>query len=212
MSPFNNIGNVPFDINVLASLFPDIKYITEKAISLVDTGRIIRLKKGYYVASEKETGKPISRGLVANHMYGPSYVSLSFALRHYGLIPERVYTVQSITTKHSRDFENSLGLFRYLNCSREYFHIGVQIIGEGGVSFLMATPEKALCDIINFSKGVNLRFVKDVEAYLREDIRFDMDSLKSFNLNILRQCERVSRKKQNIRNLIKFIEQYERGL
>lgn len=51
------------------------------------------------------------RELIANHLYGPSYVSMSWALRWHGLIPERVHLIQSLTTKHSRKFTNSLGEF-----------------------------------------------------------------------------------------------------
>ena len=38
------------------------------------------------------TGKILSTELIANHLYAPSYVSMSSALRYYGLIPETVYT------------------------------------------------------------------------------------------------------------------------
>jgi hypothetical protein len=74
-----------------------------------------------------------------------------------------------------------------------------------GVTFLIASPEKALCDVINFSKNLNLRFMKDVEIYLEEDIRFDTDELKNFNIDILEQCATVSRKQQSINTLIKYL-------
>ncbi len=69
----------------------------------------------------------------------------------------------------------------------------------------MATPEKALCDTINFSKSLHLRFMKDVAIYLEEDIRFDTDAIADFNLEILEQCAEFSRKQQSIKNLIKYI-------
>ncbi len=55
------------------------------------------------------TGKILSTELIANHLYAPSYVSMSSALRYYGLIPETVYTKQSMTLKHSRDFDTPFG-------------------------------------------------------------------------------------------------------
>lgn len=205
MTPFNNIGNIPFDSTILASLFPKNKHINEKARALEKSGKIIRLKKGLYVASPEETGKPISQELIANHLYGPSYVGREYALRYYGLIPERVYLLTSVTTKHSRDFENATGNYSYQNCSPEYFSIGVRMEQSDGVTFLIASPEKALCDVINFSKNLNLRFMKDVEIYLEEDIRFDTDELKNFNIDILEQCARTSRKRQSINTLIKYL-------
>lgn len=205
MTPFQNIGNIPFDINVLSSIFPNCKHINEKARALEKTGQIVRLKKGMYVASTMETGKELSKELIANHLYGPSYVGREYALRYHGLIPERVYLVTSVTTKHSRDFENAVGNFSYQNCQPEYFHIGIRMEHADGVNFLIASPEKALCDVINFSKNLFLRSMKDVELYLEEDIRFEMDILADFDLQILEECAPVSRKESSINTLIKYI-------
>ena len=206
MSPFDYIGNVPFDIGVLSSIFPQNKHINEKARALENAGKIIRLKKGMYVASSQETGKPLSHELIANHIYGPSYVGREYALRYYGLIPERVYTLTSVTIKHSRDFENPTGNYTYQNCSPEYYHIGLRIAQADGVNFVIASPEKALCDVINFSKNLYLRFLTDVEVYLEEDIRFDTDELASLDLEELKACAQVSRKRNSINTLIKYIE------
>lgn len=211
MSPFSSIGNVPFDVNVLSSIFPDCKHITDKARTLEASGRIVRLKKGMYVASNDETGKPLSRELIANHLYGPSYVGREYALRFYGLIPERVYSLTSVTTKHSREFENTTGNYNYQNCSAEYFPLGIRMEKADGVTFLIATKEKALCDVINFSKALNLRFMKDVEIYLEEDIRFDTDELESLDIELLEDIAIQSRKKSSINTLIKYI-RHERHL
>ena len=205
MSLLTNIGIVPFDLNVLSSVYPETKHIVEKARRLQSDGKIIRLKKGMYVVSPEETGKALNRNLIANHIYGPSYVSLQTALRHYGLIPERVHLIQSLTTKHSRSFETPVGNFDYKCCSKEYFPIGVRLENDNDITYLIATPEKALCDLINYSKGANLRFMKDVAQYLEEDIRFDMDTLSEFDMDILKNCAIYSRKSQNINTLIKYI-------
>ena len=205
MSLLTNIGIVPFDLNVLSSVYPETKHIVEKARRLESDGKIIRLKKGMYVVSPEETGKVLNRNLIANHIYGPSYVSLQTALRHYGLIPERVHLIQSLTTKHSRSFETPVGNFDYKCCSKEYFPIGVRLENDNDITYLIATPEKALCDLINYSKGANIRFMKDVAQYLEEDIRFDMDTLSEFDMDILKNCAIYSRKSQNINTLIKYI-------
>lgn len=205
MSPFVKIGNVPFDLNVLGSIFPETKHINEKARRLQAQGSIIRLKRGLYVASPDETGKVLNRYLIANHLYGPSYVSLHSALRHYGLIPEQVHLIQSITTKHSRNFQTQTGYYVFENCSKDYFPIGTKPEREDDVTYLIASPEKALCDLINYSKNVYLHFMKDVANYLEEDIRFDMETLASFDLAILENCAPFSRKSQSINTLIKYI-------
>ena len=205
MSPLVQFGNIPFGLDALSSLFPNVKHIGEKALRLEAAGQIIRLKKGCYVASAAETGKELNPYLIANHIYGPSYVSLNTALRYYGLIPERVYLMQSLTTKHARSFKTPVANFDYENCSAEYFPIGVRMERENDVTFLIASPEKALCDLINYSKALNLRYMKDVATYLEDDIRFDMDALETFDISILEACAPFSRKKTSINTLIKYI-------
>ena len=211
MSPFDFIGNVPFDLSVLSSIFPKNKQISDKARMLENAGRIIRLKKGLYVASQNETGKTLYRELIANHIYGPSYVSQETALRYYGLIPERVYLVKSVTTKHSRNFENFTGNYHYQNCSKEYFPIGVKIEENNSINFLIATPEKALCDLINFGKSLNFRSLKDVSIFLNDDIRLDMDRIDNLNISIIEKCAEYSRKQKSINLLTKFMK-HERNL
>lgn len=203
MDALHKIGAVPFDLSVLQSLFPDCKHITDKALRLEADGRIIRLKRGLYVANS-DNGE-LSRELIANQLYGPSYVSMSWALRYHGLIPERVHLVQSITTKHSRKFSNPLGHYHYQNCPADYFPIGITIQGSGDVRYLMASPEKALCDYINYNK-ITLRFMKDVGGFLEEDLRFDTDILGDLNQAIIQRCAETGRKSGSLFTLLKFLQ------
>lgn len=202
MDALLKLGSVPFDLPVLQSLFPDCRHITDKALRLVSDGKIVRLKKGLYVVNSEDGD--ISRELIANQLYGPSYVSMSWALRFYGLIPERVHLIQSVTTKHSRNFSNPVGNFHYQNCRSEYFPIGVTMQGSGNVRFLIASPEKALCDYINYNK-VTLRFMSDVGVFLEEDLRFDMDTLGQLDLCIIQRCAEVGRKTGALFTLLKFL-------
>ena len=204
-SPFEIVGNVPFDLSVLQSIFPDCKHITDKARSLESEGRIVRLKKGLYVASQQETEIPVCRELVANHLYGPSYVSLQTALRFYGLIPEYVYMVCSVTTKQSRDFENKIASFHYQNCTPEYFPLGIRMEHRDNYSYLIASPEKALCDLIAFTPRLQFRSMLDIGGWLEQDIRFDMDELATFDEELLQQIAEHSRKRNSIITLISFL-------
>lgn len=104
MNTLSDIGNIPVDFAFLKSIFPNYKSVNNKISELEKSGKIIRLKKGMYVVSSKESGKLLSMELIANHIYGPSYVSMESALCYYGLIPESVYIMRSMTTKHSKGF------------------------------------------------------------------------------------------------------------
>ena len=199
------LGNIPVTKETIASLYPDISGTNQKVASLEHSGKLLRLKRGLYIINPVWSGKRISEELVANHLYTPSYVSMLTALSWYGLIPERVYLIQSMTLKHSRVFENALGRFSYTSVSRDYFPIGIRKVETKEASFLIASPEKALCDLICSTPGVNLRYQKEAQAYLEEDMRFDMDEFSQFDTDILRQCANVGKKKQTIETIIKLL-------
>ena len=208
MKTLKDIGTVPFDLSVLQSFYPDCKHITDKAIRLETEGTIVRLKKGLYVANTEDG--TLSHELLANHLYGPSYVSMSWALSWYGLIPERVYLIQSLTTKHSRIFSNAIGMFHYQNCPDDYFPIGITTQGQVKIHYLIASPEKALCDYICYHK-VTLRFMKEVGTFLEEDLRFDTDIIPDLNLDIIRKCVETGRKSNTLSTLLKFLK-YDRHI
>lgn len=198
-------GNIPFTTSVLASFYPKTRQINDKARRLEQEGRIIRLKRGLFVRSADD-GAVIIPFLIANHLYGPSYVSMYTALRHYGLIPERVYLTQSITIKHSRSFDTPIGRFSYYSCPTNYFPIGIQQESQGVETYLVATPEKALCDLIIKSPGMNATTVKSLRSWLADDLRFDMEAFNQFNINIIERCALQAPAKNNVLSiLIKLI-------
>jgi len=205
-NPLKNIASVPVRSSVISSLYPDIKVKNMKIAALVKKGELIRLKKGMFVVSPELSGVPLSLELIANHLYNPSYVSMASALRYYGLIPEAVYTIQSMTTKHSRNFENELGIFTYNTISSKAFSLGLRRIQrDERVAFIIASPEKALCDLIANSPNVNLRYLKEAAAYLAEDIRLDMDEFAKMNPDIFEEYITVGKKPTSIKTLLKLL-------
>ena len=203
--------NIPFRMRDLSSAFPDCVNLKTKTVRLVRDGDIIRLKKGLFVLSPSTSNIELSPYILANHIYGPSYVSMQTALRYYGLIPEAVYSVQSMTTGKTQNYVNSEGYFGYTHVSPEYYRVGVAIKKEAGATFMIATPEKALCDLMVFTPNLNLRFQSSIREYLEDDIRFDMSELRNIDLGIIEECALVSRKKTMLNQLIKFIS-HERSL
>lgn len=144
--------------------------------------------------------------LIANHLYGPSYVSAESALRWYGLIPESVYETISVTSGNARTYSNKTGTYRYVHATPAYCAVGVTMQQEANASFMIATPEKALCDKIVFTPYLNLRYREETLRFLEEDLRLDMERFYGLDTELLRQCAGVSRKKTTINQLIKLIE------
>lgn len=199
------LGNIPVTKETISSLYPDVAGSNQKVSSLEHSGKLLRLKRGLYIVNPEWSGKRVSNELVANHLYSPSYVSMHTALRWYGLIPERVHMVQSMTIKHSRVFKNALGRFSYTGVGRDYFPIGLRQDETEGATFIIATPEKALCDLICSTSGVILRYQKEAQAFLEEDLRFDMDAFSQFDAGILQQCADTGKKTQSIETIIKLL-------
>lgn len=135
---------MPVSTATLASEFPEIRKSGQKLGLLERNGDIIRLKRGLYVCPESVSGKPLSLELIANRLLTPSYISMSTALRYYGLIPEAVYLIQSMTTKEAREYDTPVGQFVFTRVQREVFNIGIRNVEENGYSFLISAPEKAL--------------------------------------------------------------------
>jgi len=130
------------------------------------------LKKGLY-----ELTYPEARGVpdfyIANKMYAPSYISLETALSYYSIIPEVSMAVASITSKATRRFKNSHGLFIYHSVRSESFR-GYIIEKHNGFDILIAEPEKAIVDYLYFKTLRGGAFDKKAE-------RIDQNRVKRLN-------------------------------
>ncbi len=105
--------SVEIDYRFVMDCLKAYKCPTMKLDHLIKIGALIRVKKGLFVLGERIAKKKYSLELLANKIYGPSYVSLEWALQYHGLIPERVVEITSVTTKRSKCFETPLGRFSY---------------------------------------------------------------------------------------------------
>jgi len=207
MERLRNIGVIPINKDVLFSLYNDLIRPDRKIPELEQKGLIIRVKRDLYIVPQKVHNQKISLELIANHLYGVSYVSLETALAYYGMIPERVYAVRSMTTKRAKNFTTPLGNFEYKTISADYFSIGLrQEIIENQYAFLIATPTKAICDMIVATPNLRLQSVKAMQNYLTEDLRIDFDVLKNLDKDIIRQCVEVGKKKGELMLLLNFLE------
>jgi hypothetical protein len=148
-------------------------------------GVIIRVKKGIYVFGEKYSRGPFSREVLANMIYGPSYVSLDYALHYYGLIPERVEAVTSVTSGRGRRFSTPVGLFIYRMIPLRAYQICIdQVQLERGRPFLIATPEKAIADKIHDDRGTGIRTQEEMKEYLLKNLRVDPESLAKLDADV----------------------------
>lgn len=161
------------DYQQVMSCLKDYAKPRDRISRLISEGSLIRVRKGLYVFGDRYRRAPICREVLANLIYGPSYVSLDYALSHYGMIPERVENVTSITTGENRRFSTPLGVFTYRLLPPRRYAPGIQWAGQNEVHYLMASPEKALVDKVWDDKRFKATSVKQCDAYLIEDLRLD---------------------------------------
>jgi predicted transcriptional regulator of viral defense system len=116
-------------------------------------GRLIRLRSGLYALAppfRKVTPHPF---VVANRMVRPSYVSLQSALSYHSVIPETVPVTTSVTTARPGRFSTALGDFIFRHLKAALFR-GFRTVDVGSRDdAVIATPEKALLDLLYLEKG-----------------------------------------------------------
>jgi uncharacterized protein YifN (PemK superfamily) len=122
------------------------------------------------------------------------------------MIPERVYTVRSMTTKRAKNFTTPLGNFEYKTVSADYFSIGLrQEIIENRYAFLIATPTKAVCDMIVTTSNLRLQSVRAMQTYLLEDLRIDPSNLQNTDTEMIEKCVETGKKKGELRLLLRLL-------
>lgn len=169
---------------------------------LCKLGELIRLKNGFFVISEKIENDPVPFEQIANLLYGPSYLSYEWALSYYGLIPEGVYVVTSACAVKAKNYKTPLGTFEYSFLSHARYAIGIDQKQNAAGNFLIATPEKALADLVH-KKSKHLSS-KDLLVDLIEARRIDEQSLRNLDkihLAEIAECYR-SETVHNLRNAI----------
>ncbi len=205
MDILKQFGVVPIDFATLSTAIGDYNSPHDKISGMEKRGLLIRLKKGLFVVSPDINKQLLSKELIANHLYGPSYVSFESALSFYKLIPERVYSLRSTTTKRGKKFSTPLGNFEYVAASEDYFKIGIrQELFNNRYTWLIASPEKALCDLIVSSAGLRIQSVKAMQEYIEEDLRIELAALH-FDSEIIKQCIEAGKKRTELTQLLKLL-------
>ncbi len=168
-----------FDYQSLLESLRGYAYPRKKITSLLHKEEIIRVKKGLYLFGEGQRRSPYCRELLANLIYGPSCISLEYALHYHGLTPERVETITSVCCGRSRSFTTPVGSFSYRMIPLAAFSIGIDRIElTDGRSFLMAIAEKALADRIMMERGSGITTQKTLLTYLNDNLRIDSEALR----------------------------------
>ena len=116
-------------------------------------GQIVHVRRGLYCLAATYLREKVDPLVLAQRIYGPSYVSLETALSYHGWIPEAVYTITSTALDRSREFSTPLGHFSFTRVPQKTFYAQVtRIETGGGQSILLASGIKALADYVYIHK------------------------------------------------------------
>jgi predicted transcriptional regulator of viral defense system len=159
-------------------------------------GRLIQLAKGLYTLAEPYRRLTPHPFVLANVMKKASYVSLQSAMGHFGMIPEHVPTVTSVTTQRPAKVETPLGRFLFRHIKKSWFSGYRQVDLGAGQKAFVATPEKALLDLLYLTPGA------DSYDFL---VELRLQNLQTLDRNVLVQLARTS-KSPKLRRAVKLME------
>ncbi len=193
------VGDEPlFETGLLLAGDVDPASVRRQLSRLVASGRILQLRRGLYALAppfQKVRPHPF---LVANHIVRPSYVSLQSALAYYGLIPEHVPMVTSVTTSRPGRRDTPLGAFAYRHINQDLFS-GYRLEDlRGGQNAMVAAPEKALLDLLYLAPR------SDRRGYLRELRLQNLDSLNLEELARLAEAAGSPKLRRAVANVSKL--------
>ncbi len=166
----------------------------------VRRGYLVRLRQGYYAFPEYRESTDFALWF-ANIIYKPSYVSLHTALSFYGIIPEAVSKITSVTTLKTMTFSNVFGEYVYKNIKPDMmFGYDLREM-EGGRRLLFATPEKAIIDLLYlypfYNTETEIEELRLDESYMESDLD---------RVRLMEYCGRIGSKALNKRiNLVRKV-------
>jgi phage terminase large subunit-like protein len=145
--------------------------------------------------------------LIANHLYGPSYVSLDSALSYWGLIPESVYQITSVCFKPSKSLNAAGRRYRFQHVPTDYYTLGIQTVERTPTQHvLIASPEKALCDKIVCTSGMLIRSAKQAHQLLFEDLRINENQLSELNPDTIKSWIPTAPKAKSLEYVLEIMD------
>lgn len=199
--------DAPITHNVLLEALGSYRRPNDKVSEMIKGGELIALRRGLYIPGP-EFDLPVPEAFViANHLRGPSYVSLETALSYWGFIPERVHEIASVTIKTTKAYNTPIGRFSFQHLNVPYYSFGIRMVRlTAQQTALMASPEKAVCDKIVLTAGVLLRSIDQTLDFLTEDLRIDEEQLHTLNSEVIQSWIEDAPKKSSLSMLVNTLQ------
>lgn len=112
------------------------------------------LPGGYYILANQTVDEQYLF-ILANTIYQPSYISLESALAYYGVIPESVLGVTSVSSRKTIQYQSTWGQFRYRSVKPVYMFGYIVVEAEQKRKYKIARLEKAVLDYLYLNPGID---------------------------------------------------------
>lgn len=199
--------DAPLTHQMVMDVLEDYNRPNDKISELIQRGDLIALRRGLYIPGPDLDLSVPDRFVIANHLRGPSYVSLETALSYWNAIPERVYEISSITLQSTHTYDTPIGRFTYRHARAPYYAFGLtQATITPRQVAVIATVEKAICDKIIFTPGVNLRSRSQTLDFLIEDLRIDEEILSGLDTEQISSWIPDAQKQTSLQMLVNSIQ------
>lgn len=130
----------------------DSTFDTRRLVEWQQKGYIHRVVNRWYVFSKTHQQEELL--IVSNRIYSPSYISLQWAMSHYRLIPEGVYTITAITSLKTQDYSTDIGTFSYKHVKPSLM-FGYRLVSFENTTYKLAEPEKLMLDYLYLNPSIN---------------------------------------------------------
>jgi len=165
------------DLHYILDKSPDSRQaIIKRAIS---KGYLLPLRRDLYLIKNSKQSL-LNSFEIAMIIYGPSYVSFESALSYHGWIPEAARTTTCASVKRAKEFETPVGIFSYEHVPIQAFSFGVEQHQQDAFTLFIASPVKALADII-YARKRTWESIGD----LSEDLRIEIESFQNSDRELL---------------------------
>ena len=179
----NFFGEYPIFHSSMLRIFPESEnYIQVQLSRWVNAGKLIQIRRGWYLIDEPYRPYRVSPAVIANTVVAPSYLSLEWALAFYGLIPEEVPNPTSVTTARAENFQTAGRYFIYKHIKPEHFFGYLKTLYDDQ-DVLIASPEKALWDKLYFHiRGHSFSREWLIELRLQNLEEFELEKWHKYSL------------------------------
>jgi len=172
-------GEAIFSSSILLAGNVSVNDIRKQLTRWVSGGKLIQLRRGIYAVAFPYKDMQPHPFIIANKIKKASYVSLQSALEYYGMIPEYVPVITSVTTGRAEEITTKIGRFQFRHIKKDLFWGYKETEITSDTKVFIACPEKSLLDLLYLTpQSDNIDYIDELR--LQNMGKINPEVLKDF--------------------------------